>query len=162
MGFNVFDMMQPTFAFKDGYMVMGFSASDIKRVFKRMDREDDPKGDIRSNKEFAAIAQSIPAGVSNLAFTDWKATFESGYQLATGVLAFVPMPEDVPIDMSLLPDSETLTQHLYGGLTYTKTDAEGSETVSVSPFGPETGLALGVLIGAAVAGAGFMAQSGGF
>ena len=49
MMMNPFDMFQPTFAFKDGYMVMGFSASDVKRVFKRMDREDNPKGDIRSN-----------------------------------------------------------------------------------------------------------------
>jgi len=162
MGFNIFDMMRPTFAFKDGYMVVGFSVSDIKRVFKRMDREDDPKGDIRGNKEFAAVAQMIPAGVSRMAFTDWKATFESYYQIGTGVLAFVPMPEDVPIDMSLLPESETLTQHLYGGVSYTKVDAEGSETVDVSPFGPETGVALVLVVVAAGAGAAFMAESGGF
>ena len=40
MGMNPFDMFQPTFAFKDGYMVMGFSASDVKRVFKRMSVRD--------------------------------------------------------------------------------------------------------------------------
>lgn len=157
MGFNVFDMFQPTFAFKDGYMVLGFSASDVKRVFKRMDREDNPKGDIRSNKEFMAVADSIPQGVTSLKFTDWKADFESMYQLATGVLAFVPMPEDVPIDMSLLPDSETLTRHLFASVSYTKTDANGTESVDVSPFGPETMLMVGALVGA---GAGFAAAMG--
>ena len=162
MGMNPFDMFQPTFAFKDGYMVLGFSASDVKRVFKRMDREDNPKGDIRSNKEFMAIANQIPEGVSSISFTDWKANFESLYQLATGVLAFVPMPEDVPIDMSLLPDSETLTQHLFASLNYTKTDANGTETVDVSPFGPETWLAIGALVGGAIGVGSVMGARGGF
>ena len=159
-GMNPFDMFQPTFSFKDGYMVVGFSASDVKRVFKRMDRDDDPKGDIRSNKEYVAVADSIPQGVTSVSFTDWKANFESYYQLGTGVLAFVPMPEDVPIDMSLLPDSETLTQHLFAGVSYTKADANGVETVEVSPFGPEAILAVAVVIGAAGAAVGMMADGG--
>ena len=162
MGINPFDMIQPTFAFKDGYMVIGFSASDVKRVFKRMDRDDNPKGDIRGNKEFMAVAGTIPQGVSSLSFTDWKANFESMYQLATGVLAFVPMPEDVPIDMSLLPDSETLTQHLFASVSYTKTDAFGTQTVDVSPFGPETLLMLGALVGVGAGAAAFMGAAGGF
>lgn len=161
-GMNPFDMFQPTFAFKNGYMVAGFSASDIKRVFQRMDREDDPKGDIRSNKEFAAVATSIPQGVDSLAFTDWKAQFESFYQLATGLLAFVPMPEDVPIDMSLLPDSATLTKHLFASLSYSKTDANGSESVSVSPFGPEVWMAFGALLGVGGAAAVVGIDRGGF
>ena len=150
MGMNPFDVVQPTFSFKNGYMVLGFSASDVKRVFQRMDREDDPKGDIRSNKEYAAVAASIPAGVDSLSFTDWKTNFESWYQIATGALAFVPIGEEVPIDMSLLPDSATLTKHLFGAVSYSKTDATGMTSVSTGPFGPEAM----VLIGVAVIGAG--------
>ncbi len=158
-GVNPFDMFQPTFAFKGGYMVMGFTASDVKRVFQRMDREDDPKGDIRSNKEFAAIAASIPAGVDSLSFTDWKSNFESLYQVATGLLAFVPMGDQVPIDMSLLPDSATLTKHLFGSLGYSKTTAAGTEMVSVSPFGPELGL---LAVAAIAAGVGVVGSMRGF
>lgn len=150
-GMNPFDMFQPTFAFKGGYMVVGFSASDVKRVFQRMDREDDPKGDIRSNKEFAAIAASIPAGVDSLSFTDWKSNFESLYQIATGLLAFVPMGDQVPIDLSLLPDSGTLSKHLFASVSYSKTDGNGSESMSVSPFGPEVGLLMGAAVGAGLA-----------
>jgi len=154
MGVNPFDMINPTFAFKDGYMVMGFSASDVKRVFKRMDREDNPKGDIRGNKEFMAVKDTIPANVTSVRFVDNKSDFESIYQLITGVLAFVPMPEDVPIDMSLLPDSETLTQHLFGTISYSKSDANGAMSVSSSPFGPEM---LAVIAGVAAGVAGFAA-----
>ncbi|HEB51752.1 MAG TPA: hypothetical protein ENI87_00715 [bacterium] len=162
IGMNPFDMIQPTFSFKDGYMVLGFSASDIKRVFKRMDRDDNPKGDIRGNKEFAAIAGAIPSDISDFSFTDWKSNFESLYQMLTGMLAFVPMPEDVPIDMSLLPDAETLTQHLYASMSYTRADANGTETVDVSPFGPETWLAIGLAIAAGVGTATWMEARNGF
>lgn len=143
-GMNPFDMFTPTFSFKNGYLVGGFSASDIKRVFQRMDREDDPKGDIRSNREFAAVADSLPKDVESLSFTDWKASFESIYQIATGLLAFVPMGEEVPLDMSLLPDSATLTKHLFGGIAYGRAVPGGHETMSISPFGPEVPLFAGL------------------
>jgi hypothetical protein len=136
-GMNPFDMFTPTFSFKDGYLVGGFSASDIKRVFQRMDREDDPKGDIRSNREFAAVAGNLPPAVDSLSFTDWKAQFESIYQIATGLLAFVPIGEEVPLDMSLLPDSASLTKHLFGSISYSRSVAGGHESQSISPFGPE-------------------------
>ena len=160
MGMNPFDLFQPTFAFKNGYMVLGFSASDVKRVFQRMDREDDPKGDIRSNKEFSSIAAQLPANFDSVSFTDWKAQFESFYQIATGLLAFVPMGEDVPIDMSLLPDAASLTKHLFGSISYSTTSANSSESVTISPFGAETGILLGVIVGGAAAAAGFMSRRG--
>lgn len=152
MGFNVFDMIQPTFAFKNGYMVLGLSAVDVKRVFQRMDREDDPKGDIRGNKEFATVAASIPEGVQSVSFTDWKTNFESLYQLATGVLTFIPM-EDLPVDMSLLPDAATLTKHLFAGVSYSKATGNVTESVASGPFGPEAMLLIG---GAAAAALGFV------
>lgn len=146
-GFNIFEMFQPTFAFKNGYLVAGFSAADVKRVFQRMDREDDPKNDIRSNKEYAAVAANLPAGASAISFTDWKTQFESFYQVATGLLALVPMGEEVPIDMQLLPDSATLTKHLFGSVGYTKVDADGEESVLISPFGTELMVGLVALVG---------------
>jgi hypothetical protein len=152
---NPLDLFQPVFAFKDGYMVAGFSTSDIKRVFTRMDRADDPKGDIRSNKEFAALQASIPAGVHSLSFTDWKTNFESYYQIATGLLSMVPVPDEMPIDMQLLPESGTLTKHLFGSISWSKSDALGTESVSTGPFGPELMLLFGGLV---VGGAGMAAS----
>jgi hypothetical protein len=152
MGMNPFDVINPTFAFKNGFMVVGLSPSDIKRVFQRMDREDDPKGDIRGNKEFAAVSGALPQGVSSLSFTDWKAQFESFYQIATSLLAFVPMGDDVPIDMSLLPDAATLTKHLFGSVSYSSADPQGWASTTISPFGPEVGIGIvAVAIGAGAA-----------
>lgn len=154
-GMNPFELFQPSFAFKNGYLVAGFSVSDIKRAFTRMDREDDPKGDIRANKEFVAVQAGIPGGINSVSFTDWKIQFENLYQVVTGALAFLPLGDDVPIDMQLLPESGTLTKHLFGALSYSKTDAAGTQSVSTSPFGPEVALFAAGLV---VAGLGMVAS----
>lgn len=153
MGANPLDALSPSFAFKNDFMVLGFSPGDIRRVFERMDRtEDDPKNDIRGNKEFAAYLGTIPENVQSLSFTDWKANFESYYQVATSLLAFVPMNEDVPLDMSMLPEASTLTKHLFGSLSYAKADGNGIEQTSIGPFGAEAVL-IAVVAVAAIAGA---------
>jgi hypothetical protein len=161
-GVNPLQTLQPTFAFKNGYMLLGFSASDLKRITQRMDRADDPKGDIRSNKEFAAIAASLPAEVTSISFTDWKASFESLYQIVSGVLAFVPMGDEVPIDMSLLPDAATLTKHLFPAVSWTKVVQGGTESVSTGPFGPEVGIMVGGVAAGAMAFFAGTRVSGGF
>lgn len=151
-GFNPLAAFVPTFSFKDDYLVLAFSTSDIKRAFKRMDREDDPKGDIRTNEEFAPYLETLPReGVTNIAFRDWKAEFEAYYQIGTTLLAFVPLDDEIPLDFSLLPDSATLTQHLCGSVTWTRVTDEGVSTNSIGPWGPET---IALMVGGIGAGAG--------
>ena len=130
-------LFKPVFGFRNGYLVAANSSSDLRRAIKRLDREDDPQGDIRGNPEFAAVAARIPAKVSSISFTDSKASFEGFYQLAAGLLAMLPLGEDVPLDLALLPDPSTLTQHLSPSLSYSTVGESSAETVSVSPWGPE-------------------------
>ncbi len=148
MMMNPLESYRPTFAFKDGFMVMGFSAGDVRRVFDRMDREPDPQGDIRGNEEFEPYLRRIPRqGLTSLSFTDWKASFEGIYQMMTAILAFIPVTDEVPLDFALLPDSLTLTQHLSGGISYSVADDNGFLSTSISPFGPEV-MAVGAAAGA--------------
>jgi hypothetical protein len=158
--FNPLQVFQPTMAFKGDYMVVAFTPSDVKRAMQRMDREDDPKGDIRSNKEFLVVASQIPAKVSSVTFSDWKVQFESFYSITTGLMAAIPMGQDVPIDPALLPESNTLTQHLFPTISYTSAHEGGTMTVTTSPFGPETLMMVGFLIGAGAATFGVMSQRG--
>lgn len=158
IGMNPFDMFSPNFAFKNGYLVGGFSTSDIKRTFARMDREDDdPKDDVRGNVEFAPYLSKLPeGGLTSLSFTDWKANFESLYQMLTSAAAFVPVGEQIPIDLSLLPDSSALTKHLFGSMTYKTADGNGFRSVTHSPWGAETYMGLGLAVGAAAGAAAVM------
>lgn len=153
---NFIGTISPTFAFKDGWLVLGFSSSDIKRAFARMDREDDPKNDIRGNKEFAAQAAMLPKEVQSVSFTDWKASFEAIYQNAAFLLMLVPANDDIPLDTTQLPEASVLTQHLFGSLSYSQADANGFATTTVSPFGPEVALALAGLLAAGIGVAGSM------
>lgn len=154
---NPLAQFNPTFSFHKGYMVAAFSANDIRRAIQRMDRtEDDPKTDIRGNREFAAYAESLPQGVIDVSFTDWKVTFESYYAVISGVVTILPQNEDIPFDWAMLPDSSALTKHLYGSMSYTTADAEGMTSKSTSPWGPETWMTLVMLGIAAGVGASMM------
>ncbi|MBK8980551.1 MAG: hypothetical protein IPM29_32005 [Planctomycetes bacterium] len=159
-GFNPADMFVPTFTFKDGYMVAGFTNGDVKRAVTRMEREDDPADDIRSNPEFAPFLAQIPKeGLSSLSFTDWKSSFEGMYSIVASAAMFLPMDESIPFEPELLPEQSTLTQHLYGGVTWSRVSPDGYSSSGVGPFGPEMFVILG---GAVAAGIGvFAAMDGG-
>jgi hypothetical protein len=136
-GINPIASLLPTFGFKDGYLVVAYSTGDVKRAFARMDREDDPEGDIRSNPGFAQFLGEVPTGATSLAYRDWAAEFEGYYQLGSNLLALIPLDEEIPFDFALLPDSQTLTQHLFPSVSWSTTTPEGFAMRSVSPFGME-------------------------
>jgi hypothetical protein len=146
--FDISSMISPYFAFKNGYMVATMSAQDLRRTLERLDRADEPSGDVRANPEFATYLAQLPREpICSLSLADWKANFEGIYQMIAGMLAFVPIPDEVPIDLSLLPDVGTLTKHLCGAISYTVDDGNGWNTVNIGPFGPETAIAVGAGIG---------------
>jgi hypothetical protein len=91
-------------------------------------------------------------GIHSISFSDWKANFEGIYQAVTSMAAFIPVNDDIPIDLSLLPDVATLTQHLFGAVSWSRADGDGFYGLSQGPWGPET---IGLLGGAIGAGAGF-------
>ena len=147
---QITSMFSPTFAFKKGHMALGLSTSNVKRVLDRLDREDDPKGDIRSNSELGGLLSNLPKeGLSAMSLTDWKAFAEGVYQMIATVLAFVPANNpDLPIDLSQLPESTSLTKHFFGAISWTQADGEGFSRFSTSPFGPELLVGFAALTGA--------------
>src|SRR5690606_33676006 len=102
--------LKPSFGFKDGWMVAALSPSHVRQAFQRVGREDDPSGDIRSNKEFASLLPRLgQEPISSLSGPDWKQQFEGFYRGATSaLLLFVASQDEIPIDLTLLPEVETL------------------------------------------------------
>lgn len=161
-GMNPFQMFTPTFAFKSGYLVGGLSTSDVRRASERMDRADEPAGDIRSNVEFKAYVEQIPAQATSVSFTDWKTQFDGFYQIISGLMALVPFDENIPIDPALLPESSTITKHLFGACSWTIDGKDGISSYSVSPFGPElVAIVGGGLLGGGAAYFALRAEAGG-
>lgn len=148
-GMNLSELVNPTFAFKNGWMVMALSPGDVKRAMNRMDREDDPKGDIRGNKEFAPYVGKLPANAVSMSFLDWKAEFESLYQTLSFALSMIPASEDNPIDTTQLPEVSVLTQHLFGSMSWSTVDENGFRSEGTGPFGAEMYMMLAAVVGAA-------------
>jgi len=142
-------VVQPCFAFKNGYVVAALSTGDVRRAMKRMDRDDDAKGDIRGNDSFAAYIDMIPKqNLNSIGWTDWRNSFENIYQAVTSALALTMPGDDVPIDLTLLPEAETLSKHLFGAMSWSVVDGTGYSTTLISPIGPEMvvgAVGLGVL-----------------
>ncbi|MEE9125703.1 MAG: hypothetical protein V3U11_01045, partial [Planctomycetota bacterium] len=151
MGLSLF---QPCFAFKNGYMVAALSTGDVRRAMKRMDRKDDPKGDIRGNESFASYLSMIPKEqVNAITWTDWRNSFEHLYQALTSALALTMPGDDVPFDLTLLPEAETLSQHLFGAMSWSVVDGTGYSCTMIGPIGPEIVAGVG---GLAVVGGGLL------
>lgn len=145
--------VQPCFAFKNGYMVAALSSGDVRRAMKRMDRDDDPKGDIRGNESFAEYVGRIPKeNLNAISWTDWRNSFENMYQAVTSLLALTMPGDNVPIDLTLLPEAGTLSKHLFGAMSWSVVDGTGYSSTMISPAGPEivvggVAVALGLGVG---------------
>ena len=63
------------------------------------------------------------------------------------MIAFAVSADEVPFDLTLLPEAETLSQHLFSSAFWSTTNKEGYISTNISPVGPELfigGVALGV------------------
>jgi hypothetical protein len=65
------------------------------------------------------------------------------------VLSVSVSSSDLPFDLTLLPEAETLSQHLFSSLSWSTVGPNGFSSTSVSPLGPELAAtaALGAVVG---------------
>ena len=143
---NLAAMMKPSFTFHKGFLVGGLSPRDVKKAVAQMDGK--RKGDVRSRKDVALFLASLPPKVRSLSFSDIKTTIQTVYEAATGALNMVNLPEDIPLDLALLPGADTVAKHFFPVTSYSTETEEGFFSRTVSPFGPE------ILLGAGAVGAG--------
>ena len=155
---------EPHFAFKKGYLVAAWSRGDVRLALRRLDRDDDdPKGDLRSNEAFASYLGLLPKErVNYVSWTDWRNTFEKFYQAAVSALAIGSMVEDMPFDLTLLPESETLSKHLFASMSWSVASGDGFHSTTISPIGPEiTVVGVGLIGGGLSVGLYASARGGG-
>ncbi len=151
-------MIEPTFTFHKGYMVVGFNRGDVRAALKMLDGKGGAS--IKENKAFAPYLEKIPENVTSLGWQDTAATFEGVYGVVASAAGFIPLPEEVPLDLGLLPSTETLTQHLFGSLNYSKKLPDGYMTKMIGPVGPELYLVAGLVVVAIPVAAGMFGSRG--
>lgn len=81
----------------------------------------------------------LPAGVNRATYMDWGGQFASLYEMgkAFGGLAAGFSGEELPVDLSALPDADIVTRHLIPTLSTTVHGESGSLRHSRGSFGPE-------------------------
>jgi hypothetical protein len=147
-GIDPMGMIEPQFAFQNGFLVFGLSRSDVKGALKRMSGAGGE--DVRSNPAFKPYLEQLPTEVASISFTDVATTFDGLYGQLSGVMGMVPIPPDVPIDLALLPSSSTITKHLFGSVAWSTIDKKGVAGYAIGPLGPEVPALVVLGIGAGI------------
>ena len=141
-------MIDPSFSFHKGYLVFALTRADVRMAMEQMDGTGG--GDIRSSESFKAYAAELRQDLISLSFNDTAASFSGMYDTVSGMAQMIPLPDDIPIDLGLLPSSEVFSEHLFGALSTLRKVEGGYYNESISPFGPEVVVALSAVIGAGV------------
>ena len=140
---------QPAMAVVDGDFVLSLSVGDLKRLIRDREREG---ASLLANEDFQRFYSRIPEGarLQSLSYNDVKRTVESAYSSLTMALPMITMASEIelPVDLALLPRSETSTKHRFGSLSYTMAVDDGWVIESYGPFGGEiAAIAVGAAVG---------------
>jgi|GEM_PF-2800020 len=131
---------QPSFAKIDKYLVYGSQTSDIKKLIKNFGKNETT---IFDNEDFMSFYAKLPKDKTLLSMKysnvakKFGATYEQVAMVLPMLMMSVPADIDLPVDLTLLPTSESITKHLISSLTTHYRDGEGYVQISYGPFGPE-------------------------
>ena len=159
--------MQPTWCIHDGRF---WFSTTTKALKKALDAEKPPQPDpatgaappprenITAKADFAKRWVDPPkdAVVTGVSYSDTAAEFENSYQSLFGVINTLNMTnpqivKQLPIDLSMAPTSEKISQHLFGTVHVSYRVGDRAHlTQSRGPFGPEAALVVGGLVAAGV------------
>lgn len=132
--------VQPAFGIVNGLLVVGAKGIGVKRELKRL--RDLELHDLPFLEELSQHP--------NLLYVDWPALVGGAYGTvkAFAGLAAGFAGEDIPFDLSMLPDTEVLTRHFEATLSTTSFSEAGRITRAESSFGPEV---LALVVGGSAA-----------
>lgn len=132
---------QPAFTQVDKYMVFSLQVNDLKKLIKQYGKEN--VASILENPEVKKYLGMLPEGkeFQSISYNNVPVSFGSAYEQYTPmipmILATLPMEIDLPLNFSLLPTSEAITQHLFGSFTASFSHEGGYMVVSYGPIGSE-------------------------
>jgi len=143
---------QPAFTNVDGYLVMGFQVSGLKKLIKNFGKSETS---ILDNEKFLSHYKKLKREDAPVAinWVDVKETFTTIYEQVAPMLGMalmaVPPEVELPFDLQMLPTSEAISKHLFSSLTVSYSEGDDLVWEKYGPFGPEFGR---VIVGTLVAG----------
>jgi Type II secretion system (T2SS), protein G len=148
-------IVRPAFAVAGGQIYLSTEPALIKQHMKRLEKAD--ATDITASPDFQRFAKHVPwDGLSSLTYSDTRYSFETAYDMIISTVPmFMQMSDiEVPIDFQIAPMRETISQHLFGGLTFSVETPTGTRYESYGSIGGEAAaFAIAALAGAGLVGA---------
>ncbi|MBI4879060.1 MAG: type II secretion system protein GspG [Planctomycetes bacterium] len=143
--------LSPCFALAGDRLCISLNVGDLKRHLRRGEK---PGPSIKENPEFQRFFSRLPEGkpLGSLSYTDVRYSVESAYGQLAMTLPMLTMAADfeLPVDMALLPPTDSITKHLFSSLSYSLHEEDGALMASYGPVGGEI---VGALVKGLVAGA---------
>ncbi|MEN8150716.1 MAG: DUF3352 domain-containing protein [Planctomycetota bacterium] len=90
---------------------------------------------IAENPDFSRALAALPADMTSIEYLDFNAVMRVLYGSVVPVLQLAAKRADIPVDMALLPRTETVTKHFYGGIWGVKLEEDGIAMYASSPVG---------------------------
>jgi len=119
------------------FVVFGFMGSDMTAYVNAVAKKQFEGFD--ANAVYKSAAASMPPSVNSFLYLDNKPLFEKVYNLAAplAMLGASYLPQQTAVDLSKLPKTATISQHLTPSLSYQYFNAEGFHRYAAGPVPPE-------------------------
>jgi hypothetical protein len=132
--------IEPSFGIQGDVLVIGLSASQVKRELRRLDQ-----GKLESHQLAALATTPTGSGLDQLVHFDWPAFLGAALDAARSLAALTGGADlgGLPLDLEQLPRGEIFTRHFTPELWLTEGREGGTLTTHRSSLGPELGAVLG-------------------
>jgi len=90
---------------------------------------------IKENPDFARALKGLPADMASVEYMDFGAVVRILYGTIVPVAQLAAKRADIPVDMALLPRTETVAKHFFGGIWGVKLEEDGIAFHASTPVG---------------------------
>lgn len=90
---------------------------------------------IKENPDFARALKGLPADMTSVEYMDFGAVVRILYGTIVPVAQLAAKRADLPVDMALLPRTETVAKHFFGGIWGMKLEDDGISFHASTPVG---------------------------
>jgi len=121
----------PSFAVLPNYAVLSLSPAGARAAITAVTAAPpQPELSLSASDTFKAVREKLPANGAFLSYVDAGAGFEALYPFAVSMLTM--FGQQLPFDLSLLPQPPTISKHLGGSLAIVSVEAQGLRSESYS------------------------------
>jgi hypothetical protein len=124
----------PAFALQDKRLIMAMDVPTMKRALKVLKE----KSSLADSESFKLSLAEVGGKMGPVfSYVDWGYMYKTAFNLSTATLKLIAPTDilrEIGIDMNLLPSTETVSQHLFPGLSVAHITPTGVTMISRSPL----------------------------